>query len=136
MKQNSMRKMLSVIGCMVLIAAMALNLIGCSSKAPTASEGSEVTFTLTVTDLEGKETSMEITTTKSTVGEALLEQGLIEGDPSEYGLYVHVVNGIRADWDNDQTYWAFYIDGEYAMTGVDDTPIDPACAYSFVLTKE
>lgn len=133
----SMKKLLTVIGCMVLIAAMALNFTGCGSKsAPeTTATGPKVTFHFTVTDLDGKETSFDITTTKTLVGEALQDEGLIEGDPSEYGMYVRVVNGITADWDKDQTYWAFYIDGEYAMTGVDATEIDPACTYSFVLTK-
>ena len=88
-----------------------------------------------MTDLEGKETSFDITTQKATVGEALLDQGLIEGEDGEYGLYVTTVNGVSADWDKDQTYWAFYIDGEYAMTGVDATEVTAGATYSMVLTK-
>ena len=45
------------------------------------------------------------------------------------------VNGITADWDADQTYWAFYINGEYAMTGIDATEIVDGTTYSLVLTK-
>ena len=133
----SMKKMLTVIWCMVLIAAMALNFTGCGSKpaTETPATGPSVTFHFTVTDLDGKETAFDITTSRTMVGEALEDEGLIEGDPSEYGMYVRIVNGITADWDKDQTYWAFYINGEYAMTGVDVTEIDPACTYSFVLTK-
>lgn len=138
MKRNSMRKLLSVIGCFVLIAAMALNFTGCASSNTTQTLPSDevaVTFTLTVTDLEGNESTFDVTTTKSTVGDALLEKGLIEGDQGEYGLYVTTVNGITADWDKDQTYWAFYIDGEYALTGVDSTEITVGTAYSLALTK-
>ena len=51
------------------------------------------------------------------------------------GFAVQTVNGITADWDKDQTYWAFYINGEYAMTGVDATEITEGDSYSFVLTK-
>ncbi len=65
----------------------------------------------------------------------MLELNLIAGDDSEYGLYVKTVNGITADYDVDQTYWAFYIDGEYAMTGVDTTDITPGVAYSFKVEK-
>ena len=38
-------------------------------------------------------------------------------------LYVKKVNGILADFDKDQTYWGFYQNGEYLLTGVDTTAI-------------
>ena len=81
----------------------------------------EVPFT--VVDKEGNETVFEIHTDKETVCEALLELDLIAGEDAEYGLYVKTVNGITADYDKDGTYWAFYINGEYGMTGVDVTEI-------------
>lgn len=76
-----------------------------------------------------------IHTDKKTVGEALLEHGLIDGDEGEFGLYVKKVNGITADFDVDQSYWAFYIDGEYAMTGVDATDIDQDAEYRLEYAK-
>jgi hypothetical protein len=76
-----------------------------------------------------------IKTDKETVGEALAENGLISGDEGPYGLYVKVVNGITADYDVDQSYWSFNINGEYAMTGVDQTEINPDTVYSLVKTK-
>ena len=82
-------------------------------------------------DQEGNETAFEIHTDKETVGEALLELGLIAGDESEYGLYVKTVNGITADYDKDGVYWAFYVNGEYAQTGVDSTSITEGDSYSF-----
>ncbi len=90
-----------------------------------------------VVEVKAEETAVTFTvkTDKSTVGEALLEHDLIAGDESEYGLYVKVVNGITADHDVDQSYWAFYIDGEYAMTGVDTTEITEGAAYQLVYTK-
>lgn len=88
-------------------------------------------FMFTVVDKEGMETQFEIHTDKETVGEALLELGLIAGDESEYGLYVKTVNGITADYDADGVYWAFYINGEYAATGVDSTTITEGDSYSF-----
>ena len=56
---------------------------------------------------------------------------LIEGETTEYGLYVKTVNGVTADYDVDQTYWAFYINGEYAMTGVDATDVEAGQTYEF-----
>ena len=75
-------------------------------------------------------------TDKSTVGEALLEHEIIEGDSGAYGLYVKKVNGILADYDINQSYWAFYINGEFALTGVDATQINENDEYSFVYTKQ
>lgn len=88
-------------------------------------------FALTVTDQEGNETEFEIHTDKETVGEALTEIGLIAGEESEYGLYVKTVNGVTADYDTDGKYWAFYINDEYAQTGVDTTEIKEGETYSF-----
>ena len=76
-----------------------------------------------------------IKTDKETVGAALLEHNLIAGEESQYGLYVKVVNGMTADYDVDQSYWAFYINGEYAMTGVDSTTITEGAIYQLAYTK-
>lgn len=95
----------------------------------------ETEFTFVVVDGDGNETSFEIHTEKETVGDALLELGLIDGDEGDYGLYVKTVTGITADYDVDQTYWAFYINDEYAQTGVDSTNITPGDTYSFKIEK-
>ena len=71
-------------------------------------------------------------TEADTVGKALLDLGLIEGEDSQWGIYVKKVNGMLADYDVDQTYWSFYINGEYALTGVDSTEITEGETYSFV----
>ena len=95
----------------------------------------ETVFAFTVVELDGKETAYEIHTNETTVGAALLALGLLEGEDGPYGLYVTAVNGIVADYNVDQTYWAFYVNGEYGLTGVDVTDIVPGTAYSFVQTK-
>ena len=46
-------------------------------------------------------------------------------------MYVKTVNGVTVDYDTDGKYWAFYIDDEYAMTGVDSTPITDGSSYTF-----
>ena len=79
--------------------------------------------------IEEKTVTFTIKTDKETVGAALLAEGLISGEEGPYGLYIKVVNGITADYDVDRSYWAFYIDGSYAMTGVDGTPIDEGAVY-------
>lgn len=100
------------------------------SELRTLGEGSAV-FELSVEDKEGAQTKYEIHTDKETVGEALLELELIDGEEGEYGLYVKSVGGVTADYDTDGVYWAFYINDEYAQTGVDSTEIKEGESYSF-----
>ena len=76
-----------------------------------------------------------IKTDKSTLGNALLEHSLVEGETSTYGLYIKKVNGIRADYDIDGAYWGFTKGGEYMMTGVDSTTISDGEQYELVWTK-
>ena len=92
-------------------------------------------FAFLVVDGEGNETAFEIHTDKENVGEALLDLGLIEGEDGAYGLYVKTVNGITVDYDKDKAYWAFYVNGEYAVSGVDTTAITEGDTYSFKVEK-
>ena len=159
MKMTNMKKLLSLFLCVVLIAAMALlttacdnyilNLLGYGQEEITTAETTtadniedapqvpeaKTAFTFIVVDKDGNETTFNLSTDKAIVGDALLAEGLIEGEPGAYGLYVKKVNGIVADYNIDQTYWAFYINGEYAFTGVDATPVEEGATYSFKVEK-
>ena len=139
MKQTTFKRFLSAFLCMVLIAAMALTATGCSHKLElgagqeTAIEigSGETQFYFTVIDTEGVTKWYDVTTDKTTVGDALLELDLITGEDSAYGLYVKTVDGITLDYDKDGKYWAFYINGEYASSGVDTTDIASGETYTF-----
>jgi len=85
---------------------------------------------------EGKSIILTVNTDKTTVGEALVEHNLIAGEDGAYGLYVKYVNGMYADYDTDKSYWSFYINGEYAMTGVDTTEIKEGEVYKLEYVKE
>mgnify|MGYP003295320014 CR=1 FL=1 len=92
-------------------------------------------FKFGVMDIEGKETWFEIHTDEEMVGAALLALKLIEGEEGPYGLYVKSVNGIVADYDKDNVYWAFYVNDDYGATGVDMTKIEEGTIYSFRIVK-
>ncbi len=84
---------------------------------------------------EDKTVTFTVNTEKETVGAALLEHKLISGEQGDFGMYIKKVNGILADYDVDKSYWAFYINGEYATSGVDTTPIVEGESYSLEYTK-
>ena len=126
--------------CMVLIAALALMAVGCSKTGETAETPAEAvtatpigegdaTFDLTVTKADGSKTAYAVSTDETTVGAALLALELIAGDEGEFGLYVKTVDGETHVYEDDGKYWAFYVNGEYAVTGVDMTDIEAGASY-------
>lgn len=134
-----MKKFLSIALCVIML----FTLVACGEKAP--AEPTTVTmvsgqiygsgsksFEFAVTTPDGTETSATVKTNKDTVGAALVELGLVAGEDSDFGLYVKTVNGVTLDYDKDGKYWAFYVNGEYAMTGVDSTPIEEGAVYAMV----
>lgn len=139
MKKTTFTKALSCILCIVLVAAMALLTTSCSGKKnekeAEASSAETVKFTLIVKDINGNEEKFELESSKTYLLDALLDEKLVDGEDQSAGFYVKKVNGITADYDIDQTYWAFYINGEYAMKGVDKTPIEDGAVYSLEVTK-
>lgn len=122
---------------LVLIVAMALSMTACGT--PDDQTGADqqqeqpaaVNFTVEVTDKDGNTETFAYTTDKATVGEALLAEGLIQGEDSQYGLYITEVNGITANYNVDGTFWAFYINGELAATGVDGAEVEEGAVYGF-----
>lgn len=134
-----MKKILSLLLCFVLV----LSLAACGTPdsqqeftpvtdGETIGEGAK-TFPLEITDKDGNTVHVTVNTDEETVGAALVALNLVEGEDSDFGLYVKAVNGITADYDVDGTYWGFYINGEYAMTGVDQTPIVDGETYTLMV---
>lgn len=119
----------------VLIAAMVLSLAACGSKDEGAANAQEKNFSFEVVDPEGKSTVFDITSSAASVGEALIAEGLISGEDGPYGLYVKTVNGLTLDYDTDGMYWAFYVNGEYGMSGCELTEIEDGGAYAFKAEK-
>lgn len=85
--------------------------------------------------VEDYSVTFTVNTDKETVGDALLEHGVIAGEDGPYGLYVKTVNGILADYDVNATYWNFTKNGELMMTGVDGENIEGGAHYEMVYTK-
>ena len=90
-----------------------------------------------VVEVKAQERSVTFTvkTDKDTVGAALMEHGLIDGEEGPYGLYVKAVNGMKADYDTDKHYWALYVNGEISMTGVDTTEITEGATYQMIYSR-
>lgn len=96
----------------------------------------ETVFLFEVTDDNNKVSAWNVSTDEKTVGTALLKVGLISGDESSNGLYVKIVNGVTADYNINKSYWAFYVNNEYAVMGIDSTNIESGKTYALIYTKD
>ncbi len=126
-----MKKVLSIsVACLILISSVFF-IVGCGNKE----SETELSFTFKVVHLDGTEKTFEVKTHKSMLGDALTEKNYISGYQSQYGLTVETVDGEKLDWNTSGAYWALYINGEYAPTGVDSTKIVDGATYTFKAEK-
>ncbi len=105
-------------------------------KAPVVTDGAILgegahSFTLEITDADGKTITATVNSDEKTLGAALGKLNVIQG---ENGLYT-TVNGVSYDYNADHAYWAFYVNGEYAQVGMDDTEIVDGTVYKLAVEK-
>ena len=90
-------------------------------------------FTVKVVHSDGSEKTFTYQSDKTYLGEAVYEAGLVIADENNPGMF-HTVDGEKADWNVNQSYWAFYIGEDYAMYGIEETPIEDGAVYRLVYT--
>lgn len=142
-----MKKIMKIVFDLFLIAVMCLTFCACSSEAYEKGLWENATYTedtelgngtktvLVEVRAENKSVTFKINTDKEKLGDALAEHNLISGEKGAYGLYVKVVNGITADYNINQSYWAFTKNDESMMSGVDGAIISDSEHYELVYTK-
>ena len=59
-----------------------------------------------------------------------------EASVSEYGMFITSINGLAADYEKDQAYWAIYVNGDYGQYVADQQPVTDKDTYSFVYEKQ
>ncbi|MBO5402219.1 MAG: DUF4430 domain-containing protein [Clostridia bacterium] len=94
----------------------------------------DTTFTLAVT-AEEKTVKFTISTDKETLGEALTDLELIDGETGDYGLYITEVNGMTLVYETHGMYWSVTENGKIAMTGVDGITLQDGGEYGLVAAK-
>lgn len=127
---NNKKRAIATLALVIVAAALAV-VYACTR--PGAAKGSK-TFTVEVVHSDGSEKIFTYRTDEEYLGPVLLAEGLAAGEDSQYGLYLVTVDGEDAVFEEDGAYWALYEDGEYAMQGVDATPVLDGSAFSLVYT--
>ncbi len=123
------KTVLTKILALVLVALMTVFSFAACGKADTNSEvnsGTQetktVSITVTVVAKDKTEKVFNIKTDKETLGDALLEEGLVTEDEHKTGFYSHI-DGVRADYTLDKSWWCFTKGGETVMVGANDLEI-------------
>ena len=79
--------------------------------------------------------TLTVKSDKDNLADMLAENGLVDGDTSEYGLYIKKVNGVTADYDVDNAYWGLCKDGEPTPVGASAITVTDGEHYELVYTK-
>ena len=92
-------------------------------------------YTVTVIHKDGAQKVFEYRTDEEYLAGALLEEGLVSGEDSQYGLTIITVDGEAAVWETDSAYWAIWVGEEMAMTGASETPVYDGSTYKLEYTR-
>lgn len=122
-----------LIAAIVIVALIAVMAGVYFAACPAVAEGAK-TISVTVVHADGSEKQFQYRTDEEYLGPVLLAEGLAEGENGPYGLTIYVVDGEKADWNENQSYWALYIGEEYAATGADSTPVKDGDSFKLVYT--
>ncbi|MCI9072004.1 MAG: DUF4430 domain-containing protein [Lachnospiraceae bacterium] len=125
-----------MIGLAVLAALVAVFAILFILFRPGTTQGAK-SITIEVVDNHGDSTMYDLQTDAEYLRQAMEEaQGLeFSGSESEYGMMVDTVNGVTADWNVDQSYWGFFVNGEYCNYGIETQPVTDGDAFQIIYSK-
>ena len=119
---------------LLLAVICLLSFAACGAKT-VESDGSLKKFTVTVVHADGTEKEFAYESAEANVGPVLEAAGPIKGNAGPYGLEITEVDGEAAIYETDGAYWAVYVGEEYALSGIDTTPITDGGVYKLVYTR-
>ena len=99
--------------------------------SPKAQEG-EKHITISIVDDTGAQTDYTLDTDAEYLLEALDAVADIDGEEGEYGYTLYTGNGVTADFNTGNAYWAIYVNGEYGSYGLSQQPVNDGDAFSIV----
>lgn len=121
-----------ILAAVALVVVLAIFVGVYVATRPSAAEGSK-SFTVTVVHGDGSTKDFTYQTDEDKLGAVLEAEGLIDSEGADPGMF-HTVDGEKADWSVNQSYWALYIGEEYAMEGIYDTTITDGAVYKLEYT--
>ncbi len=129
MKSMSKQKKTTIIVVVIIVVILIAAIVCWAVFRPQAQEG-EKTITVNVAHTDDTVYTQEVDTTAEYLAEALEPYDLLDGEDSEYGLFVTSVDGEYAD-SSEGAYWMYDVNGTPADYGVDSQPIADGDVYDF-----
>ena len=123
------RNIIIVLAVLLVLASAAVWIY--TANAPQAQQGDK-SISLTVIHGDGSQKEFSISTEAENLRQALEGENLVQGEESEYGLFIKTVDGETAD-DSLQQWWCLTKDGEMLQTGADSTVISDGESYELSL---
>lgn len=126
-------KRIVAIGALVLAALLIVFGIVWFNTRPETSAGSK-TITIEVIHKDESKNTFTYKTEAEFLADVLVGEGLVEDNQDQYGLMIQEVDGERAVYEEDQSYWSILQNGEYAQQGASSLPIYDGDVISLVYT--
>lgn len=132
---NKTNKKGIIVGIIVLVVLVAVFFLAWSKLKPQTSAGSK-TVTINVINSEGKTTEYVVKTDAQYLRQVMDEaKGLTyEGIEDSTSFMVLTVNGETADWNVNQSYWGFSVNGEYCNYGIKEQPVADGDVFTIAYT--
>ena len=115
-----------------LVAVVGLFLGIYFATRPQTQQGAK-TITVTVVHSNGTVKDFTCHTDEEYLGPVLVAEGIAVADESNPGMY-NPIDGESASWEANKSYWALFIGEEYAMQGIDQTPVYDGSTFKLVYT--
>lgn len=124
-----------MIGAAALIVIIAAFLIIFNVFREKPVQGSK-SITLKVLNQEQQTSEYQVQTDAEFLRQAMEEaKGFtFEGEEGDYGFTLYTINGETHNWNEDGSYWAVYVNEEYAQYGIDSQPIEDGDVFRFEYT--
>ena len=123
------KKLIIGVVCVALLAVVMFVVWRLNRPQPV--EGAKA-VTVQVIHKDGSSKDFDLHTDQEFLGRALVEEQVVEDNQSAYGLYILTADGETAD-ESNQEWWQVTRNGEYLMTGADETPIADGEHYELTL---
>ena len=119
-KQTSQKKTAGIVIAVAAVCIVAA--VACWFLFRPKGQAGDKDLTIRVTHSDGSVKTFELSTDAEFLYDAQAEEGILQGEQGEYGLFVTTVDGETADSDAG-AYWMYDVNGEMAQYGVDTQPV-------------
>lgn len=130
MKKND--KIVAIGMAVLAVLLIVLGTVWSSTRPETNTDRKSVTVEVVHKD-ESKNT-FTYQTNAEYLADLLVGEGLVPDNQDKYGLLIQEVDGERAVYEEDASYWSILQNGEYAQLGASSLPIYDGDVISLVYT--